>query len=275
VPHVRRPAPATKDGGLFTPPPMLEPHRHLRVNLDFATGVDTKRVILVSSALAAEGKSTVARNLAFAYADIGARVAVLDVDLRRATMATLLRVTPAPGLVEVIHGEFSARDALQTASYWPPAASFEGSAKNGAASGQDSDSSPRGRGSVDVLVAGSGPVNPSSVLTPENLRPVFASLLEDHDVVLVDAPPLLPVSDALPLLGAVDGVVLVARAGVTTDSAARRVVRTIERISDVNVVGVVVNEIDDELADYGYAYEPRRAKGVRTPEAQSTATSRE
>ena len=96
------------------------------------------------------------------------------------------------------------------------------------------------------------------------------------DIVLVDAPPLLPVSDALPLLGVVDCVVLIARAGVTTDSAARRVVRTLERISDVNVLGVVVNDIEDELADYGYAYRPelRRSKGAHASEPQDPAAPR-
>jgi succinoglycan biosynthesis transport protein ExoP len=251
VPHVRRPAPVSA-GVPEVPGPLREPHRTLRVNLMLRAGSDPPRTILFTSAVPEEGKSTVVRNLALAYAHAGSRVAVVEADMRRPTLARLFGLDGSIGLAEVLLGKARTDEALQDVGQ-PPSLAVNGNG-NG-----------HGSSRLQVMIAGSTIVEPTSVLTADRLRPLIARLLVSHDVILFDSPPVLPVSDALPLLSVVDGTVLVARSGVTTWDAAARLQRTLSRVEGVNILGTVVTAVNDAMA-YGYENERPSGAGAPTPE---------
>ena len=121
----------------------------------------------------------------------------------------------------------------------------------------DDDANPAfAAGSLQVAVAGMAERDPTALLTSHRLLPVLTDLAEGNDIVLIDSTPLLSVSDALPMLSIVDGVVVVVRAGRTTYPAAARLRRTVERLHGAEVLGVVANNIADDMASYGYAYSP-------------------
>ena len=232
VPHVRRAEPKRKDPG-GVPAPLRESHRTLRVNLDIARGLRHSKVILVTSALPGEGKSTIVRNLAITYREAGARVAIIEADLRKPALAAKLGVDPGPGLSEALAG-----DAEPHMQRVPDGAEH----LNG------------GGGRLDVLVAGTDPTVPTVLLTGERMRHLIAGVVPAYDLVLVDSPPALVVSDALALLAVVDGAIIVARAGTITPPAASRLRRTVERVSRVNgvqLIGAVVNDVADEFTYYG------------------------
>ena len=229
IPHVRRPEPSPKDP-YATPVALREPHRTLRVNLDLARAAREAKVIMVTSALPEEGKSTVVRNLAISYRDAGVCVAVVEADLRRPILATQFGVSPRPGLGDVlVHGgELHLQRAPSEVDDLDP----------------DS-------GTIDVAVAGGAQQDPTVLLTEDRLRDVVSRLASEYDIVLIDSPPLLPVSDGLPLLALVDGVLLVVRAGTTTHPAASRLRQTLDRINRthrVHLLGAVANDVTDEFA---------------------------
>jgi Mrp family chromosome partitioning ATPase len=118
---------------------------------------------------------------------------------------------------------------------------------NGSANGNGSG------GKLLLLPSGAHPADPGAVLASKRFRVLLGELAERHDIVLIDSSPLLPVSDALPVLSIVDGVVLTSRVGVTTRGAARHVVQTIRRVPGADILGVVANDVKlSEGQHYGY-----------------------
>jgi Mrp family chromosome partitioning ATPase/capsular polysaccharide biosynthesis protein len=113
-------------------------------------------------------------------------------------------------------------------------------------------------GGLSLLAAGARPANPSSVLSSRRFRSVLAEVTNRHDVVLIDSPPVLSVSDAVPLLSSVDGVIVATRLSLTTQSAARQLTEAIKRVPRVNVLGVVANAGDEPRGYYPYGTQPRK-----------------
>jgi polysaccharide biosynthesis transport protein len=253
LPGTSNPAPS-EDGAAVLPGAFREPLRMLRTNLDLASLDNSLRTILITSAGPREGKSTVVRNLALAYRESGARVAVIDTDLRRPTLDRLLPVEREPGLINVLTGAETLERALQTA-----AVHVEGMetliqmySQNGG-NGNGHGASDLGR--LAVLTAGPTPANPPAVLAAERMRVLLRRIAEHFDVVLVDTPPMLAFSDAVPLVSEADGVLVVARLGTTTSDAAKRLMTRLERIPGANVLGVVANDVGKRAqAQRNYAY---------------------
>lgn len=246
IPHVRQAsAPKTDPGG--TQPALREPHRTLRVNLDLARSERPMTTILVTSALPAEGKSTVVRNLAISYREAGARVAVVEADLRRPVLAKQFGLPTHFGGIN----ESLARGVALTPQTVLNA-------------------DPGQTGRIDVFPAGPPLDNPTVLLTEERLIPIIEPIAAAYDIVLIDSPPLLSVSDALPLLNLVDGVVIVVRPGTTTHPAVERVRRTIERLPRANLIGAVANDVTDTL-NYGYSYGPGDKRPHLRPVADKPA----
>jgi polysaccharide biosynthesis transport protein len=240
LPGTSNPAPS-EDGAAVLPTPFREPLRMLRTNLDLASLDHSLRTILITSAGPREGKSTVVRNLALAYRESGARVAVIDTDLRRPSLDRLLPVEREPGLINVLTGAETLERALQTA-----AVHVEGMetliqmySQNGNGNGHGASD----LGRLAVLAAGPTPANPPAVLAAERMRVLLRRIAEHFDVVLVDTPPMLAFSDAVPLVSEADGVLVVARLGTTTSDAAKRLMTRLERIPGANVLGVVANDV--------------------------------
>jgi Mrp family chromosome partitioning ATPase len=113
-------------------------------------------------------------------------------------------------------------------------------------------------GGLSLLAAGARPANPASVLSSRRFRSVLADVTNRHDVVLIDSPPVLSVSDAVPLLSSVDGVIVATRLSLTPQVAARQLTEAIKRVPRVNVLGVVANAGDEPRGYYPYGSQPRK-----------------
>lgn len=261
------------------------------------------RTILVTSALPQEGKSTVVANLALACHEAGLRVAVVECDLRRPVLGDIFGVKPDIGVVDVLKGEEEVEDALlevavhaeglETMAQVHQATSEEENAPapvsaEALVSAGDPTDLPSGRQapvlpdrsvglhpgsaqnngpvSLSLLVAGDEPADPPAMLGSERFGEVLQEIDSKHDMVLIDSPPLLAVSDAVPLLPLADAVLLVSRVGQTTSSAGRKLTERINRVSGVNVLGVVANDVKqvEGLQSYGYAYGTTYGRSQKT-----------
>jgi succinoglycan biosynthesis transport protein ExoP len=163
--------------------PRAEAFRQLRTNLQFVHVDNPPKVILVTSSMPAEGKTTTVTNLAIALASGGSRVLLVEGDLRRPKLADLLGVERAVGLTSVLVGRLPVEEVVQ----------------------------PWGGGLLDVLASGPLPPNPSELLASGQMQSLLERLRREYDVVLIDSPPLLPVADAAAVAPAADGVLLVCR----------------------------------------------------------------
>jgi tyrosine-protein kinase len=251
VAHTRRMAPDA-DGKAVIPDDLREAFRTLRTNLQLLSLDQPARTILVTSAVPKEGKSSVVRNLALAYREAGARVVVVEADLRQPTMKSLFHIEAESGFTNVLTGEQRLSTALQ-----PVAARGETAvlapARARVGIGKPEDNGARNAGELAVLTSGQPTANPPAVLASQRVREVLAEIAGNHDVVLIDSPPILAVSDAIPLLSAVDGTIVVARLDLSTHDAARRTMQLIRRVPGARVLGVVANDSHETSGQY-YLY---------------------
>lgn len=217
---------------LDTYAPRAESFRVLRTNLQFIDPDAHHKVFVVTSSLPGEGKTTTAANLALALAEGGEKVVLVEGDLRRPKVAEYLRLESSVGLTTVLIGKLSLADAIQS------------TASDGLA----------------VLTSGSTPPNPAEMLKSSAMGSLIASLRETYDIVLIDAPPLLPVTDGALLAAQADGALLVVRHGKTTSD---QVTLAVERLEAVGAapVGVIFNRTPAKGGEgygygYGYGYAP-------------------
>lgn len=173
-----------------------EAFRVLRTNLDFVNLERGCQIIMVTSALEAEGKSTTVANLAVALARAGRRVIAVDFDLRRPLLGQLFRLGKRPGLSQVVLGEVGVEDALVPVNFQADGRILVGA--NGRAP----------RGSLEVLPSGPVPPNVGEFASGRPLAELFEQLRPLADVILVDTPPLLRVGDAIALSAKIDGIIV-------------------------------------------------------------------
>ncbi|UOG21062.1 polysaccharide biosynthesis tyrosine autokinase [Gordonia amicalis] len=205
--------------------PVAESYRKLRTNVEFAGFETESRVVLVTSPIMGEGKTTTAVNLAAALAEAGKRVLIVDADLRRPQVAERLAVSASVGVSSWLRGDADLMDLIL----------------------------PTGTENLSVLAAaGPLPPNPSELLGSNKLAAGLEKLSETFDFVIIDSPPVLPVTDAIVLARRVSSVLLVVRAGV---SKRRAVISAIAElgIADVPVSGVVLTDAERE-GGRGYEY---------------------
>ena len=256
IPHGDEPAPLV-DGRVSLSPEMRETFRALRTNLMLASLDEPVKRLLITSAIQGEGKSTLARNLAVAYAEWGHRVAVVDADLRRGTQSKLLGVAAQEhGFTSVLTGDVSLAEAMVDVEVDvdQKAIAMLGDIRSKGTAGADAVVR-EGKASISLLPAGVTPPNPQAVLAAKSAHALIDELAEEFDLVIVDTPPVLAVSDALPMLGAVDGTIIMARMGYTTRDSVVRLKETLGQVPDANVIGVVVDDLQPEPGSrYGYGY---------------------
>jgi capsular exopolysaccharide synthesis family protein len=179
---------------------------------------------LITSARTGEGKTTIAWNLAAAAASGGLSVALVEADLRRPSLAERYDLEYAPGLAEALQGEVSISAALQTILPVPASAA-----------------SPVGHPRpLHVVVAGQPTPNPWALMQSSVMVRLLDVLRKDHDLVIVDTPPLPHVSDAISLLRHVDGVLVTASVNSTRGPEASRLRDQLQGL-DANVLGVIAN----------------------------------
>ncbi|MDY6054813.1 polysaccharide biosynthesis tyrosine autokinase [Micrococcus sp.] len=202
--------------------------RALRTNLNFVSVDQPPRIVSFTSANPSEGKSTIASNLARALALTGERVLLVDADLRRPRQHDLFQVPGDVGLSEVLAGEVQPEQALVDT----------------------------GIPNLTLLAAGRTPPNPSELLGSERMRALLKLASQDY-FVIVDSPPLLPVTDAAILSRAVDGTVLVVRQGETRKDHLEAAAESLRSVG-AHLVGVVINGIAPGKGGtsgyYGYGY---------------------
>jgi Mrp family chromosome partitioning ATPase/capsular polysaccharide biosynthesis protein len=254
------------DGKPALSPRSMEAFRNLRISLDLAAPGERFATILITSASPGEGKSTVSRNLALALAEAGRAVALVEADLRKPGLPKKLGVTAHEGVTTVLAGLTPLAGAMIQV---PVAAQpIPGLADFTARTGRPVPGLMDTLATIDVIPAGPTPPNPSAVLESAAFRSLLAEIRNDHDVVVIDSTPIGTVSDAIPLLGRVNAVVLVARSESTDRRSARHAADIIARVPGANIIGVVVNDVSVTEASaygssgygYGYGYGSSKAK---------------
>ena len=242
---------ATREGFPALPPDVFESFRTRRTRLDLESQQRELQSILVTSGVPGEGKSMLTRNLALAYQESGRRVALIDADLRRPGLTNVLDLQPAYGLTDVLAHRCGLRDALQPIKEGGSMLGLETPAlpPSPSPNGDGADHA----GGIWLLTGGPAAANPPTLLASEGFASVLSELERRFDVVLIDSPPLLVVSDAIPLLSATDGTLVVSRVGTTTQDAASAVVQLINRTPGAKLLGVIANEVPlrDRHATYG------------------------
>nr|WP_269938325.1 polysaccharide biosynthesis tyrosine autokinase [Arthrobacter sp. HY1533] len=221
-----------------------ESFRQLRTNLQFAHVSHKSKTVLVTSSLPGEGKSSTATNLAIAIAEAGQSVALVDADLRRPMVATYLGLEGQAGLTTALIGQADVQDLMQ----------------------------PWGKNELHVLTSGRIPPNPSELLGSMEMKQLIERLEQVFDAVIIDAPPLLPVTDAAVLSQQVGGVLLVVGCHTAKRAQVEKAISTLDLV-DADVLGVVLNRVPTKGPDaYSYNYygytpvvgtPPRRSKGSK------------
>ncbi|MGI8430174.1 MAG: Wzz/FepE/Etk N-terminal domain-containing protein [Solirubrobacteraceae bacterium] len=238
----------------------LEGFRVLRQNLQFLDVDKGIRSIVVTSALAAEGKSTVAVLLAHANAAAGKLTLLIECDLRRPVFAERLGLSQAPGLSDYLAGTAEPNDILQTVRYNPMGISPGGS--NGTSARHTTEQ-------LVCIVAGSMP-RPPELLATEKFREFLAEVSAAYDLVILDTGPLLPVVDTLELVPQVDGVLLCVRVEKTTREQAAAVIGALGRIP-TRPTGLVLTGVTprtDPYYTYYQSYTSQEPTGSAEPANQ-------
>lgn len=224
---------------LFPQSLMAERCRGVRTSLAFSAVGDSLRSLMITSPSSSEGKSSIAMNLALSFCQANKRVVLIDADMRR---PRIHQVFPEAGdvgdmgLAALLEERCTIDEALIVGP----------------------DDAPE---NLAVLPCGAIPDNPAELVDTPVFRRLLTELQEHCDLVIVDCPPVLPVTDPTIIARHVDGVVLVGRCGSTTRGDIQRAVAQLAR-GDTNVIGVVLNQVDTRRERYGYStdYYTYRAK---------------
>lgn len=227
--------------------PQAEAFRMLRTSIEFATLDTDTRSILVTSALEGEGKSTTAANLAVTCARAGARVALVDLDLRRPFIAEFFSMQGRSGVTNVALRDVELDDALVPVELGD-AARFAGDERWPSVDDED-------RRMLFVLPAGPVPADPGEFVGSRRLSEILVQLRDRFEVVVIDAPPLLGVGDAVRLSSQVDGVILVTRPSLMRRGMLTELSRLLDRMPAQRLGFVVTGSHRDDVAQYhGYGY---------------------
>ncbi|MGB4137830.1 MAG: polysaccharide biosynthesis tyrosine autokinase [Microbacterium sp.] len=206
---------------------IAEAVRELRTNIQYMDVDNPPRVIVVTSPLPGDGKSTIAANLAITLASGGQPVVLIDGDLRRPMVETIFSLPQGAGVSDVLAGRASLGDVVQRF----------------------------GNGHLHVIGAGKVPPNPSEVLGSARMRELLSALSREA-IVIVDAPPLIPVTDAAVLAHSADGAIIVGTVGKTTFEVLGKALGNLER-AGARALGIVLNRVPKRgsgAAYYGYQY---------------------
>jgi polysaccharide biosynthesis transport protein len=211
-----------------------EAFRMLRANLRYFNIDQHIESVLITSAAPGDGKSTVAWYLAAAAASTGDRVLLLEADLRKPTLSERLKLGSETGLSQVLAGEPLSMAVQQIAI---------GARSNGGP-----------RRILDVVLSGPLPPNPTDLMESHRMQEIIQEAEGEYDLVVIDTPPTSLVSDAIPLVKQVSGVIVVSRLGKSTREATQRLKGQLDNLN-APTLGVVLNSVDTKRGGYGgYGY---------------------
>ena len=205
--------------------PAAEAYRVIRTSVQFAQAGKELKTIAITSCTPNEGKSMTVANLAIVLTQAGKSVLIMDCDMRNPTVHKNFNLSNKVGLSSCISMGTAVADAVQETG-------IEG---------------------LDALTAGVIPPNPSELLGSEQMKNLLKRAKEEYDYVIIDTPPVLPVTDSLVLGRMVDGLILVIDSGEIKVEMAREVKNQLVH-SGANILGVVLNKVRSEHHGYGYGY---------------------
>lgn len=206
--------------------PVSEAFRSLRTNVQYASVDEPLKVILVTSPTPSDGKTTVTANLAIVTAQSGARVTLVDADLRRPKVHRILGTNNRLGLSSL---------------FVRPLDYLNGSLQK------------TRQENLYVISSGQLPPNPSELLGSRKMRDILDRIKEQSDITFIDTPPTMSVTDAVVLAPVVDGVIIVVKPGTTKMAAFEQSVDQLRRVG-ANLLGVIINDLDFNRSRYGYYY---------------------
>ncbi|MBQ2675827.1 MAG: CpsD/CapB family tyrosine-protein kinase [Clostridia bacterium] len=210
---------------------VVEAFRNIRTNFIFATSKNAGcKKVLFSSALPRDGKSTSCANLAVSLAQTGAKVLVIDCDMRKPRIHRFFNCENVPGLSNVLAGFNQITECVTATTYE----------------------------NLYILPSGIIPPNPAELIQSPNMKNLIDGLEKTFDFILFDSPPINYVSDALLLTKLTDGVILIAKQGVTPHPELIKAIKSLEFV-DADILGIILNETFEEKTSryrkynyYGY-----------------------
>lgn len=199
--------------------------RTLRTNIEFASAsLDSLQIIMFTSAEISDGKTTVSTNTAVTWAQAGKNVLYVDADMRRSTAQSTFKLSNRNGLSTVLASAEQPKEVVQKTFIE----------------------------NLEVLTAGPTPPNPAELLNSKRMASLIEWMKNNYDIVVLDVPPIMAVSDAQVLLPLIDGVVLVTMLGKTMKESLKRTVEIL-KLGDTKILGVV-ERVKDSKSDIGYGY---------------------
>lgn len=222
--------------------PVAEAYRTLRTNVQFARMERAGKILVVTSPTLQEGKTTTIVNLALTMAQSGQRTLLVGANLRRPSIHRFFGIEREPGLANILVGSVQWRDCIRTVA----------DILMGRFEMEDIMAAP-GLDNLHIIEAGPIPANPSELLSTPAMTAFLRAVRDEYDVVLIDTPPVLPVTDSAIVSAQADGVILVYQAGKVGRLVLKRAKVHVENVGG-KVWGVVLNDVKSEIAGYAYTH---------------------
>lgn len=201
-----------------------EAYKTMRTNIIFSlTGNEECKVLILTSAMQGEGKSTASSNVAISFAQDGKRVLLVECDLRRPKLKQLFRMSSKKGLSDLLIDSSCMREVILSTTYQ----------------------------NLDLVLCGAIPPNPSELLGSDSMKTFINCMKSEYDIIILDTPPLTMVTDALVLVPSSDGVLMVTRAEYSEPNAIAFALDQLAR-ARAKVLGFILNAISFEKTAYGY-----------------------
>jgi Mrp family chromosome partitioning ATPase len=233
--------------------PVAEAYRTLRTNIQFMRAERNGKLLVVTSPTLQEGKTTTIVNLALTMAQNGQRTLLVGANMRRPSIHRFFGIEREPGLSDILVGRARWRECIRTVA----------DILMGRFEMEDIMASP-GLDNLHIIEAGPVPGNPSELLSAPAMGQFLREVRDEYDIVLIDTPPVLPVTDSAIVAAQVDGVVLVYQAGKVGRLVLKRAKAHLDS-ARAKVWGVVLNDVQSEVADYSYTHYYTHYYGEESP----------